>query len=110
MLFIVPALILCLLFTNLELRIMIVVYQALSGHNDIRHVICRFNLISYGAILVMYPIVVLTNVGTCLFLAFSLLFLPQIYTNAVTGRRPNMNSMYYNEFLLFRFLIVVTIR
>lgn len=86
---------------------MIIVFQAISGENDIRHVICRFNIISYGAILAMYPIIILTNAGTPLFLLFSVIYLPQIYTNAVTGRRPNPNSMYYNEFLLFRFMIVV---
>lgn len=95
-LFIVPAFILCLLFTNLELRIMISVFQANSGHLDPRQVICKFNLISYGAILLMYPFMMYTNMGTSLFLIYSLLFMPQIYHNAVIGKRPNPNSSYYN--------------
>lgn len=86
---------------------MIVVYQALTNQNDIRHVICKFNIITYGAIIIMYPLIIITNLGTPLFLIFSLIFLPQIYTNAIAGRRPNLNSTYYNEFLLYRFLIIV---
>ncbi len=62
---------------------------------------------SYGAIIGMYPLLVFTNMGSSLFILFSLIFLPQIYTNAVRGKRPNINSIYYNEFLLYRFLIVV---
>lgn len=75
---------------------MVIVFQAMSGENDIRQVICRFNLVSYGGIIAMYPLMVLTNMGTSLFLFFSLIFLPQIYTNAITGKRPNPNSIYYN--------------
>jgi len=92
-LFIVPAFLLCLLFTNLELRIMASVFQAISG--DIRQVICQFNLVSYGGMIVMYPLIFYTNLATPLFLGFSLILLPQIYTNAVTGKRPNPNSVYY---------------
>lgn len=108
-LFIIPAFILCILFTNLELRIMIIVFQAISGENDIRQILCRFNFMSYGAIIGMYPLLVYTNMGSSLFIIFSLIFLPQIYTNAVRGKRPNLNSIFYNEFLLYRFLIVVII-
>lgn len=75
---------------------MIIVFQSLAGENDIRQVICRFNIVSYGGIILMYPLIVLTNLGTPLFLAFTLIFLPQIYNNAVIGKRPNPNSIYYN--------------
>lgn len=89
---------------------MVIVFQSMSGENDIRQVICKFNLVSYGGIIAMYPLIVLTNMGTSLFLFFSLIFLPQIYTNAVTGKRPNPNSIYYNEFLLYRFLLILYLK
>lgn len=107
MLFVVPAFILCLLFSNLELRIRATVFQAWSGSTDARCVMLKFKLVNYGSIILMYLLLLVTNMGTPLFMIFSLIFLPQIYTNAVVGKRPNPNSMYYNEFLLYRFLIVV---
>lgn len=59
------------------------------------------------AILLMVLFIIYTNLGSSLFIFYSLLFLPQIYHNAVTGKRPDPTSSYYIEFLKFRFLIVV---
>ena len=91
-----PAFILCLLFSNLELRIMITVFQTLFNTGDVRCTMIKFKLINYGSVILMYLLLLVTNMGAPLFIIFSLIFLPQIYTNAVVGKRPNPNSMYYN--------------
>jgi hypothetical protein len=106
-LFIMPAFLLCLLFTNLELRLMLLIYQANSENNNIREIICKFNLISYGGLMLIYPILLLTNFNFILFIFISLIFLPQIYNNAVTGSRPDICSPYYSKFLLIRFVLIV---
>lgn len=108
-LYILPAFILCLLFTNLELRLMLMIFQSRHQDANIREVICKFNLIAYGGLLLMYPILIYTNLSPLLFIGFSLIFLPQIYTNAVNGHRPDISSPYYTKFLSLRFLLVVNV-
>ena len=106
-LFIMPAFILCLLFTNLELRLMLLIFQSYSQEGNMRQVLCRFNLITYGGLILMYPILIYTNLSIFFFIGISLLFVPQIYTNAVQGHRPDVSSPYYKKFLTVRFLIIV---
>lgn len=102
-----PAFILCLLFTNLELRLMLLIFQFRSQNANIREVICKFNLITYGGLLLMYPILIYTNLSIFFFIGISLVFIPQIYANGIEGHRPNISSPYYQKFLLIRFLLVV---
>ena len=108
-LFIIPAFLLCLLFTNLELRVLLMIFQARSDNRNIREVICKFNLITYGGLILMYPILKITNLSPIFFLTMSLLLFPQIYHNAQRGQRPNISNSYYSKFLTFRFLLIVNI-
>lgn len=108
MLFIIPAFLMCLIFTNLEPKLMMLVFEATADAADVRSLICRFNLIHYGSLLLVYPLIVLTNFNRLFFLLLSTLFLPQIYLNGVSGTRPDPASKYYRHFLLYRFLLVVT--
>ena len=106
-LFILPAFVLCLLFTNLELRLMLMIFQARFQNINIRTVICRFNLTTYGGLLLIYPILLYSNLNAFFFLCICLLFFPQIYHNGVVSHRPNISSPYYQKFLLIRFLLIV---
>ncbi len=106
MLFIMPAFLLCLLFTNLQPRLMILIYQH-STNSTLREIICRFNLFHYGALLLVYPLLLLTNLSAPLFLLMTSLYVPQIYTNGIAGVRPEYTSPYYTRYLLTRMLIIV---
>lgn len=85
-----PAFLLCLLFTNLELRILLMIFQSRSNNLNIREIICKFNVITYGGLILMYPLLVYTNLSSFFFIAISLIIVPQIYTNAIQGQRPNI--------------------
>lgn len=106
MLFIMPAFLLCLLFTNLQPRLMILIYQQ-STNSSIREIICKFNLFHYGTLFLIYPLLLATNLNFTLFLLMASIFFPQIYTNALTGTRPELSSPYYIRYLLVRMLIIV---
>lgn len=104
----VPAFIFCILFSNVEPRLLIEIYRArFDAEIDIRRIMCQFNLITYAGILSIYPLLHFTNLNNYLFMGLSLMFLPQIYTNAINGKRPEPLSTFYSEFLLIRFLFVV---
>ena len=106
-LFIMPAFILCLLFTNLELRLMLMIFQARTENTNMREVLCKFNLMTYGGLILMYPLLIYTNLSIFFFIGLSLVFVPQIYTNGIQGHRPDISSPYYKKFLSVRFLIIV---
>lgn len=108
MLFIVPAFLLCLLFTNIQPRLMISIFQQLTNSTNIRDIICKFNLIHYGSLLLIYPILIFTNLNWSLFIGMSCIIFPQIYTNGMLGHRPELTSGYYIKYLLARFIIIVT--
>lgn len=57
--------------------------------------------------MVLYPIIIFTNLSVFFFISISLIFLPQIYTNGVQGIRPDTSSPYYKKFLPVRFLLIV---
>ena len=108
MLFIIPAFLLCLLFTNLQPRLMIFIYQNFMDQNmNIRQVLCRFNLYHYGSLFSIYPLLLLTNFNWLLFIGMSCIVFPQIYTNAFINIRPNVMSTYYMKYLLTRFILIV---
>lgn len=86
---------------------MILVFETMADPANVRSLICRFNLIHYGSLLLVYPIIVLTNFNRIFFLLLSIIFLPQIYLNGINGTRPNPASKYYRHFLLYRFVLVV---
>lgn len=88
---------------------MLSIFQSNNVGLDLRAIICRFNIISYGSFLLIYPLLLLTNLNEWLFIAISLIFLPQIYVNAQKGVRPDLNHPYYSKFLMFRFLIIVNL-
>ncbi len=103
-----PAFLLCLLFTNLQPRFMILIYQ--QGSNaGIREIICKFNLLHYGSLLMIYPILIFTNLNWVLFVGMSMIYFPQIYQNGVNGIRPDISSHYYTSYLLARLIIIVII-
>lgn len=106
MLFIMPAFLLCLLFTNLQPRLMILIYQQ-STNNGLREFICKFNLFHYGTLFLVYPLMLITNLRWPLFLLMSCIYFPQIYTNGLGGFRPELTSPYYTRYLLSRMLIIV---
>lgn len=109
MLFIIPAFLLCLLFTNLQPRLLIYIFQDWSDNDlNLRQQLCRFNIFHYGSILSIYHILLLTNFNFVLFIGMSCIFFPQIYTNAFVNVRPDVTSHYYVKYLLSRFLIVVS--
>lgn len=108
MLFIMPAFLLCLLFTNLQPRFMILIYQQ-STNSGIREIICKFNLFHYGTLFLIYPLLVFTNFNAILFIGMSLIAVPQIYLNGINGNRPDLTSAFYTRYLLTRLLIIVII-
>lgn len=110
MLFIIPAFLLCLLFTNLQPRLMIFIFQNFADNNlNIRRMLCRFNLLHYGSLFSIYPILLLTNFNWVLFIAMSCIMFPQIYTNGFINIRPDVTSPYYLKYILSRFLLIVPI-
>ena len=107
-LFILPSFMLCLLFTNIEPRLMLAIFERNQIPNE-RGCCSMFNLISYGSMILIYPILILTNLNAYLFIGISCLIFPQIYLNAVRGIRPKITSEYYTKFLFSRFLLIVKI-
>ena len=106
--FIIPAFMLCLLFTNLQPRLLISIYQNLAeNHHNIRQILCRFNLIHYGSLFLIYPIIIFTNFNWIFFIGLSCIIFPQIYTNGFINIRPDLNSVYYKQYLFSRFILIV---
>ena len=104
---ILPTFVLCLLFTNLELRMILLIFQARYQSMNIRAVICRFNVLAYGGMILTYPILIFSNLSPVFFISISLIFFPQLYHNGMIGYRPSLQAPYYSKFLLVRFLIIV---
>lgn len=110
MLFIIPAFLLCLLFTNLQPRLMIFIFQNFADNNaNIRRMLCRFNLFHYGSLFSIYPILILTNFNWLLFIGMSCIMFPQIYTNGFINIRPDITSPYYLKYILSRFFLIVIV-
>lgn len=108
MLFIIPAFLLCLLFTNLQPRLMIFIFQSFTDNNvNIRRMLCRFNLFHYGSLFSIYPILMLTNLNWVLFIGMSCMLFPQIYANGFINIRPDIASPYYLKYILSRFFLIV---
>lgn len=107
MLFIVQAFLFCLLFTNLQPRFMIFIFQHNNNNNNIREIICKFNLFHYGTLLLIYPILLFTNLNWAFYIGLSCILFPQIYTNGVNGYRPDLTSGYYLKYILSRYLLIV---
>ena len=109
MLFIIPAFLLCLLFTNLQPRFLMSIYQNMSDNNaNIRQILCRFNLIHYGSLFLIYPIIIFSNFNWVFFIGLSCIIFPQIYVNGFINIRPDIKSAYYSKYLLSRFALIVT--
>ena len=86
---IVPAFIFCFLFSKVEPRLLIEIYRArFDSDVDIHKIMRSFYLITYAALLSIYPILKFSNASNYLFIALSLMLIPQIYTNALNGKRP----------------------
>lgn len=107
MLFIVPAFLLCLLFTSLQPRFMIVIYQQANEHQTIREIICKFNLIHYGSLFLIYPLLFVSNLGWGIFILSCIIYFPQMVINGQRGIRPDISSIYYTRYLPARFLMIV---
>ena len=108
-LFILPAFMLCILFTNIEPRMMMVIFERNQMGSE-RGWCSLYSLISYGSTIMIYPILMVTNLNSYLFLALSCMLFPQIYLNAVRGHRPDYTSEYYTKFIFSRFILVVNMR
>lgn len=87
-LFIMPAFMLCLLFTNIEPRLMFMIFERNQHPNRPGRYCNMFNLISYGSLILIYPIMMVTNLNRSIFIGVSCLLFPQIYLNAVQSNRP----------------------
>jgi len=111
-LFIMPAFMLCLLFTNIEPRLMFIIFERNQLPNDrLGGGCCNiFNLISYGSLILIYPVMIFTNLNRYLFVGVSCMLFPQIYLNAVKGNRPEYTDDYYVKFLFIRFLLILYLR
>lgn len=102
-----PAMILCLMFTSFEPRFMILIYESLDKTGCLGRLLCRFNLLHYGSLVALYPLLMFTNFSAPLFLLMSCILLPQIYSNGLNGVRPDLASPYYARFIPARYLILV---
>ena len=67
-----------------------------------------YNLLSYGSLLLIYPLVVVTNLNRVFFVGAACMLFPQIYLNATNGVRPEIGSSYYLKFVLSRYFVVVS--
>lgn len=74
---------------------MLEVYQKNNADENVHRLLCQFNAIAYGCLLFTFPLLILTNVSSYVFVALSFIFVPQIYTNALNGIRPELTSRYY---------------
>ena len=109
MFYIVPAFIYCLLFTNLQPRLLLSIYQSQMDNNvDLRGALCKFNLFHYGSLFAIYPLFLLTNMNWVFYIMMSCIVFPQIYTNGLNNYRPDVSSMYYTKYLFSRFLLIVS--
>lgn len=68
-----------------------------------------YNLVSYGSLLLIYPLMLLTNLNRLFFVSAACILFPQIYLNALNGIRPEITSSYYLKFVLSRYLVVVDV-
>jgi hypothetical protein len=88
---------------------MLLVFQTLFNEANLRQIYCKFNLVTYGCLMFLYPILYIANFNWLFFIGISCILFPQIYTNGKTGIRPDLNSPYYLKFILVRFAIIVII-
>ena len=110
MLYIVPAFLYCLIFTNLQPRLLMTIFQSnMDNDADFRSALCQFNLYHYGSLFALYPILLFTNFNWVLFISMSCIIFPQIYSNGFNNTRPDISSVYYTRYLFSRFIIIVTI-
>lgn len=87
---------------------MILIFEAASVEaRATQGMLCRFNMLHYGSLFLVYPIVLVANFRPIFFLLATCILFPQIYLNALTGTRPDPASRYYRHFLLYRFLLLV---
>lgn len=83
------------------------IIQARSENGSIQSILCKFNLLTYGSMLLVYPILYYTNLSAYLFIALSLILFPQIVVNGQQSHRPNLYSPYYKQFVPIRYLLFV---
>ena len=106
--YIIPAFLYCLLFTNLQPRFLMMIYQS-SMDNDanFRAALCKFNIFHYGSLIATYPIIMYTNFNWVLFILMSCIIFPQIYVNGINNNRPDITSPYYTKYLFGRCILIV---
>lgn len=109
MFFIVPAFLYCLMFTNLQPRFLMIIFQSTMDNDaNFRMAICKFNLFHYGSLFAIYPLLLFTNFNWAFFIGMSCIIFPQIYANGFNNARPDISSPYYTKYLFSRFIIIVT--
>ena len=108
MFYIMPAFLYCLIFTNLQPRLLISIFQStMENDMNIRQALCKFNLYHYTSLFAIYPLLLLTNFNWVLFILMSCIVFPQIYANGFNNTRPDVSSVYYTRYLFSRFLLIV---
>lgn len=109
MFYIVPAFLFCLIFTNLQPRLLMCIFQSTMDNDaNIRQALCKFNMYHYGSLFAIYPIILFTNFNWILFIGMSCIVFPQLYANGFNNIRPDPSSMYYTRYLFSRFILIVT--
>jgi hypothetical protein len=109
MFYIVPAFLYCLMFTNLQPRFLMIIFQSTMDNNaNFRMAICKFNLLHYGSLFAIYPLLLFTNLNWVFFIGMSCIVFPQIYANGFNNARPDISSPYYTKYLFSRFIIIVS--
>ena len=110
MFFIVPAFLYCLMFTNLQPRFLMIIYQStLDNDANFRLSLCKFNVLHYGSLFAIYPLLIFTNFNWVFFIGMSCIVFPQIYANGFNNSRPDVSSPYYTKYLFSRFILIVNI-
>lgn len=108
-LFLIPGLFFGILFTNLDVRFIFEVFRNSYEFNlDFRTLLCSFYIIIYCIMFLISCIVYKLNLHPTVFILASMIYLPQIYTNALENHRPKIKFPYYSEFLLVRLSFLVT--
>ena len=109
-LFFVPGLFFGILFTNLDVRFIFEVFRNSYDFNlDFRTLLCSFYIIIYCIMLLISCIVYKLNLHPIIYILASMIYLPQIYTNALENHRPKIRFPYYSEYILVRLSFLVTI-
>lgn len=105
--FLIPAFLYCYVFGNLDFLILQSIYDEVYKSSSSLWEVVKFHIPVLIALLLIYPFLYFTNLNVVFYLSLSLLSLPQIYTNAIAGIRPEFNAYYLRHILSRHAFIVI---